>query len=150
MNKITRDLEVRATEERPVNTWTPAALLPQPKPRPCWVHMYKRFAMMGAADPVNFSAARREGWEPIKLEDYPELLAHAAVASEGQFKGSLEIGGLVLCRQPEEMAKQRTEYYNKMAESQMASVDNNFMRENDPRMPLFKDKSTKVTFGSGK
>jgi len=31
----------------------------------------------------------------------------------------------------------------------MNAVDNNFMRENDPRMPLFNERKSKVTFGNG-
>jgi len=31
----------------------------------------------------------------------------------------------------------------------MQSVDNTYMRENDPRMPMFKERSSKVTFGTG-
>jgi hypothetical protein len=48
-----------------------------------------------------------------------------------------------------EFTEQRNAYYNQQAESQMESVDNTFMRENDPRMPLYKERSTKVTFGKG-
>ena len=32
----------------------------------------------------------------------------------------------------------------------MDSVNNNFMKENDPRAPLFKDHKTSVSFGKGK
>jgi hypothetical protein len=48
-----------------------------------------------------------------------------------------------------EFTQQRDEYYRKQAEAQMASVDNTYMRENDPRMPMFKERSSKVTFGKG-
>ena len=41
------------------------------------------------------------------------------------------------------------DYYDKQNKSQIDSVDNNFLRENDPRMPLFSERKTKVTFGSG-
>jgi hypothetical protein len=69
--------------------------------------------------------------------------------TEGRFKGNVEVGGLLLCRIPEEFLKQRMEYYSNQNKSQMESVDNNFLRDSDPRMPLFSDKKTKVTFGSG-
>jgi hypothetical protein len=102
---------------------------------------------MGTADPSNISSKLREGYEPCKAEDYPELMMHATV--EGRFKGGIEIGGLLLCRIPEEFLKQRADYYDKQNKSQIDSVDNNFLRENDPRMPLFSERKTKVTFGSG-
>jgi len=61
----------------------------------------------------------------------------------------VEVGGLLLCKIPAEFMEQRDAYYRNQAESQMNSVDNNFMRENDPRMPLFRERSSKVTFGRG-
>jgi hypothetical protein len=69
--------------------------------------------------------------------------------TEGRFKGNIEVGGLLLCRIPDEFLKQRMDYYSNQNKAQMDSVDNNFLRESDPRMPLFSEKKTKVTFGSG-
>lgn len=147
MSKLTRELDSRDTAVRPIENWAPPQLLPQPDDRPGWVHRYVRTSIMGSADPMNVSAKRREGFEPVKAEDYPELMSHASI--DGQFKGSIEIGGLVLCRAPKEFMEQRAAYYEKLAANQMESVDNNFLSQNDPRMPLFKDRATKVTFGKG-
>jgi len=102
---------------------------------------------MGTSDPSNISSKLREGYEPCKAEDYPELMMHAT--TEGRFKGGVEIGGLLLCRIPEEFLKQRAEYYANQNKAQMESVDNNFLSENDHRMPKFAERSTKVSFGSG-
>jgi len=66
-----------------------------------------------------------------------------------RFKDSIESGGLILCKTPSEFVEQRNAHYRKLTEDNAASVDNNFMRENDPRMPVFKDKKTQVTFGKG-
>ncbi len=147
VKKTTRDAEVRETEMRPIDRWAPPQLLPTPEPREGWAHRWVRTSTLGSADPMNVSAKRREGFEPVKAEDYPELMSHASV--DGQFKGSIEIGGLVLCRAPAEFMEQRAAHYSKLNESQMESVDNNFLSQNDPRMPLFKDRATKVTFGKG-
>ena len=59
------------------------------------------------------------------------------------------MGGLMLCRAPVELVQERTEYYQKVTDSQMQSVDNNLMRESDPRMPLFNNRKSEVTFGKG-
>lgn len=75
------------------------------------------------------------------------MMMHAT--TEGRFKGNIEMGGLMLCRIPEEFLKQRESYYANQNKSQMEAVDNNFLRESDPRMPLFAEKKSKVTFGSG-
>jgi hypothetical protein len=55
----------------------------------------------------------------------------------------------MLCKAPKELVEERNEYYRNTNEAQIRSVDNNLMRENDPRMPLFNERSTKVTFGKG-
>jgi hypothetical protein len=145
MTKQNRDLETRVQAERPVAQWAPPETLPQPNEREGWSHRYVRTSTLGVSDPMNISAKRREGFEPVKAEDYPELMSHASI--DGQFKGSIEIGGLVLCRAPKEFMEQRAKHYEKLNHSQMESVDNNFLSQNDPRMPLFKERSTKVTFG---
>ena len=145
-NRLARELDTRQTMQRP-EAWRPPETLPMPEDRPGWKHRYVRTSTMGQADPSNISSKLREGYEPCKAEDYPELMMHATV--EGRFKGSIEIGGLLLCRIPEEFLKQRADYYDKQNKSQIDSVDNNFLRENDPRMPLFAERKTKVTFGSG-
>lgn len=145
-NRLARELDTRVVTQRP-EAWRPPETLPMPEDRPGWKHRYVRISTMGQADPSNISSKLREGYEPCKAEDYPELMMHATV--EGRFKGSIEIGGLLLCRIPEEFLKQRADYYDKQNKSQIDSVDNNFLRENDPRMPLFSERKTKVTFGSG-
>tara|TARA_R110001599_G_scaffold77499_1_gene211392 strand:- start:714 stop:929 length:216 start_codon:yes stop_codon:yes gene_type:complete len=69
--------------------------------------------------------------------------------TDGRFKDNIIQGGLMLCKAPTEMVDERNAYYNNQAASQIHSVDNSLMRENDPRMPLFNDRKTKVTFGKG-
>jgi hypothetical protein len=59
------------------------------------------------------------------------------------------IGGLMLCKAPIEMVEDRTAHYQDQNEAQIQSVDQNFMRQNDPRMPLFAERKSKVTFGRG-
>ena len=145
-NRSTRELDTRQMMQRP-EAWRPPETLPMPDDRPGWTHRYIRISTMGTADPSNISSKLREGYEPCKAEEYPELMMHAS--TEGRFKGNIEVGGLLLCRIPSEFMAQRAKYYENLNKSQVDSVDNNFLRENDPRMPLFSEKRTKVTFGSG-
>ena len=145
-NRLSRELETRKAAYRP-EAWRPPETLPMPEDRPGWKHRYIRLSTMGQADASNISSKMREGYEPCKAEEYPELMMHAA--TEGRFKGGIEIGGLLLCRIPAEFMEQRAKYYEQQSKSQVDSVDNNFLRENDPRRPLFSEKKTKVTFGSG-
>ena len=145
-NRKAREADSRAVFSRP-EAWRPPETLPSPDNREGWTHRWIRISMLGAADASNISSKFREGYEPCKAEEYPELMMHAT--TEGRFKGNIEVGGLLLCRIPSEFLKQREAYYASQNKAQMESVDNNFMRDNDPRMPLFSEKKTQVSFGSG-
>lgn len=145
-NRLSRAMESRAATARP-QAWRAPEILPQPDERPGWKHRYIRISTLGTADPSNISSKLREGYEPCKAEEYPELMMHAA--TEGRFKGGIEVGGLLLCRIPEEFLDQRMKYYDAQNKAQIDSVDNSFLRENDPRMQKFTERSSKVTFGSG-
>jgi hypothetical protein len=145
-NRAVRDLESRDTTYRP-SYWKAPEVLPMPDERPGWKHRYVRLSTNGVADPSNISSKLREGYEPCKADDYPELMMHAAI--EGRFRGGIEIGGLLLCRIPAEFMEQRAKHFANLNQSQMESVDNNFLRESNPKMPLFSEKKSNVTFGSG-
>jgi hypothetical protein len=119
-----------------------------PDPRPGWVHRYIRTSILGTADASNISSKLREGYEPCKAADYPEMMIHAN--QDGRFKGNIEVGGLLLCRIPEEFMKQRDAHYASLNKAQMESVDNTFMRQSDARMPLFAERKSNVTIGNGK
>ena len=144
--RLARELDSRATTQRPT-MWRAPETLPMPDPRPGWKHRYVRVSTMGQSDPSNISSKFREGYEPCKAEEYPEMMMHAT--EEGRFKGNIEVGGLLLCRIPEEFLVQRADHYGKQNQAQMDSVDNNFLKDSDPRMPLFSEKRSKVTVGSG-
>jgi len=143
---MSRELESRTATMRP-QAWRAPEVLPSTEERPGWKHRWVRTSTMGQADPSNISSRLREGYEPCKAEDYPEMMMYASV--DGRFKGGIEMGGLLLCRIPEEFLGQRMKHYEGQNKAQVESVDNNFLRENDPRMPLFSEKKSKVTFGSG-
>ena len=141
-----RDLETREIAERP-KQWMPPQLLPDPNPEPGYAFRWIRISTLNKADATNISSKLREGWEPVKASDHPEIRLFGSTT--GQFPDSVEVGGLLLCKTPVEFTEQRDAYYRQQAEAQMQSVDNTFMRENDPRMPMFKERSSKVTFGKG-
>lgn len=127
--------------------WTNPVGLPDPDPRPGWKHRWIRVSMMGSGDAKNISSSFREGYEPVKAEEYPELMIHAV--EDGRFKGGIEIGGLLLCRIPEEFLVQKAQHYAEQNKANMEAVDNNFMKDSHPSMQKFSEKSTKVSFGSG-
>jgi hypothetical protein len=84
----------------------------------------------------------------VKLSDHPELKLYSTDTSE-RYKDNVVVGGLMLCKTPKELVDQRNAYYQQQTDNQTQSVDNNFMRESDPRMPLFRDRKSSVSFGKG-
>lgn len=146
-NKLTRELETRAVSERP-KQWQPAELLPEPDIQAGFKYRWIRVATLNQADPRNLSSKLREGWEPVRIEEQPKFKLLADPNS--RFKDNIEIGGLLLCKTPEEFVDQRNSHYQQLTESQTNAVDNSLMRENDPRMPLFNERKSSVTFGKGK
>ncbi len=145
-NRMTRELDTREQVERP-KQWMPPQLLPDPNPEEGYAFRWIRIASLGKDDATNISGKLREGWEPVRASDHPEIRLFGS--TNGKFPDSIEVGGLLLCKTPVEFTGQRNEYYRKQAEAQMNSVDNTYMRENDPRMPMFKERKSTVTFGKG-
>lgn len=145
-NRLARELETRTKAQRP-RMWSAPETLPNPDERPGWAHRWVRISILGTTDPKNISSKLREGYEPCKADDYPELMLHAS--TEGRFKGNIEVGGLLLCRIPKEFMEQRADHFGQVNKAQTDSLDNNFLSDNDPRMKKFSERSSKVSFGSG-
>jgi len=145
-NRLARDSESRETTQRP-SRWAQPTGLPTPQPEEGYAFRWVRTALMGQFDPTNTSAKFREGWEPVKAESQPQM--HVFADPNSRFKGNIEIGGLLLCKIPREFMDQRAAFYRKASDDQVKALDNNFMQANDPRMPLFSERKTGVTFGRG-
>ena len=142
--------EVESEASRAEAPWAPPSILPDPTPQDGWTFRLIRSSMMGVADNTNVSKKFRGGWTPCRAEDHPELCILSDVGSRFGTDGNIEVGGLLLCKMPEEKVVERSNYYRKIAEDQMAAVDANYMRENDPRMPLLdSERKTRVDFGRG-
>ena len=145
-NRLDRELETREKTARKT-AWKRPEVLPSPNQEEGYVYRWIRISTRGNVDGMNVSSKLREGWTAVKASDHPEITL--VTIENDRFKDNVVIGGLMLCKAPVEMVNDRNDYYNQQSESQMASVDNNLMRENDPRMPLFNDRKSKVTFGKG-
>ena len=145
-NRLTRELDTRATSERP-KQWAPAELLPEPDKQAGYAYRWIRTSTLNQADPRNLSGKLREGWEPVAIEEQPKF--QLLVDPNSRFKDNIEIGGLLLCKTPEEFVEQRNKHYRIQAENQMDAVDSSLMRQSDPRMPLFKESKSTTTFGKG-
>ena len=146
-NRKDREAVTREETDMRTRNWAPPSLLPDFKKQPGWAYRWIRVTLANEADNRNASSKMREGWEPVKHSEHPEIKITSNPNS--QFKDSVEVGGLILCKMPQEMVEQRNQYYKDKAEGQAKAVDNSFMKENDPRMPLFSDKKSTKSFGKG-
>jgi hypothetical protein len=141
-NRNPRDNVSREKQARAV--YVPPTALPDPTPEPGYVYRWVATHVLGQHEPTNVSRKFRDGWEPVKAVDHPELMITGSEKT-----GNVEIGGLMLCKMSAERARSRDDYYETQAQNQMESVDNHFMRNNNPMMPLFAEKKSSVSRGAG-
>jgi len=144
--RTTRESKSRANTQRR-KPWTPPSKLEAPETPAGYQHRWVRTHIRGEDDKTNVHAKLREGWEPVRADEYPDLANRYPVIEEGKDAGIIGVCGLMLCRIPEETVEERTEYYREQTRNQMRSVDENLMREQHPSMPIHNDRQSRVTFG---
>ena len=137
-----RSLETRENTERK-RSWVQPSVLPEIQPRDGWEHKWVRTDTHGAPDKTNYSKRLREGWAPIDVADYPELQAYSA----GEHSGRAEVGGLIACRMPSEMVKERNDHYRGIARQQEESAEQHYMRDQSEVVKKFSANTRKTVFG---
>jgi hypothetical protein len=134
----------RETETRR-KPWAPPSHLSAPDAPEGFVHRWIRVSMRGEEDKMNVNSKLREGWEPVRKDEYPDY--EAPTIDAGRYEGVIGQGGLMLCRMPEQTAHERNEYYGGRTREQMTAVDQDLMKEQHPSMPIHNDRRSRVTFG---
>jgi len=145
--KTSRASQTRSKTERP-KVWTPPSSLDAPPAPDGFRHRWIRAESLGFQDSKNISGRLRSGYELVRADEYKDT--DYPVVAEGKYKGIIGVGGLVLARVPEEIAKSRTEYFAKQAEGQNEAVENDLMREEHKSMPIDVNRQSRVTFGGTK
>lgn len=145
-NRKPRELAERVVMERP-KQWQQAELLPEPDKQPGYAYRWIRVTVLEKADQRNITGKFREGWEPVAIEEQPKF--QLLIDPDSRFKNNIEIGGLLLCKCPEEFMEQRDAHFAKVTQAQTDAVDNSLMRQSDPRMPLFRENKSSTSFGKG-
>ena len=145
--KTSHASQERSKEERPT-TWTPPSSLDAPPAPDGYRHRWIRAETMGFDDTKNMSGKIRSGWELVRADEYPG--SEYPVLKEGKYAGVIGVGGLVLARIPEEVAKAREEYFRRQTKDKDDAVNNDLMKEEHPSMPINQDRQTRVTFGGTK
>ena len=144
-DRTPRNVETREAEKRKV-TWERPSMLPTPEARDGISYRWIRTSTLGNADNTNVSSRFREGWTPVRADDHKDLQIVSDIDS--RFKDNLEVGGLLLCQIATEKVEARMDAQRRMAESQMNAVDNNYLKNSDPRMPVLRpERATRTSFG---
>jgi len=145
--KTSRASQTRSETERP-KVWAPPSSLDAPLAPDGFRHRWIRAESLGFQDSKNISGRLRSGYELVRADAYKDT--DYPVVTEGKYKGIIGVGGLVLARVPEEIAKSRTEYFAKQAEGQNEAVEHDLMKEEHKSMPINVDRQSRVTFGGTK
>lgn len=144
-DRTPREMQTREKTERK-KSWTRPSALPTPEPKDGLHYRWIRTSMLGQSDNPNVSRRFREGYTPVKAADHPEMQLLSDVDS--RFPDNIEVGGLMLCAIDSDVAEDRTEQQLDASRQQMDAVDNNYMRQSDPRMPVLRsERSTRTSFG---
>jgi len=146
-NKTSRASETRVKNERP-KVWTPPSSLDAPPAPDGFRHRWIRAESVGFDDTKNISGKLRSGWELVRADEYPD--SNYPKVKDGKYAGVIGVGGLVLARIPEEIAKSREEYFAKRTQDREKAIANDPFKEQHPSMPISKDRQTRVTFGGSK
>ena len=108
-NKRTpRASQTREKESKP-KVWTPPSSLDAPPAPNGFRHRWVRAESLGFNDTKNVSGRLRQGYELVRADEYPD--SDYPIVEDGKYAGVIGVGGLVLTRVPEEIAKQRQDYY---------------------------------------
>ena len=135
----------KATRRKP---WAPPSSLDAPPASAGFKHRWIRAETLGFDDKKNMAGRLREGFELVRADEYPDF--PSPTIENGKHAGVIGVGGLVLARIPNEIVKQREDYFKQQTEAQEESVDNNLFKEQHRSMPISVDRQSRVTFGGGR
>ena len=146
--KQPRASQTRSKSDRP-KVWVPPSSLDAPPAPEGFRYRWIRAESMGFQDTKNISGRLREGYELVRAEEI-ENASDYPIVDEGRYKGVIGVGGLLLAKVPEEIAKQREDYMKRQHEARNEAVENDLMKEQDKRMPINIERQSRVTFGGTK
>ena len=145
--KTSRASQTRVKQEKP-KVWTPPSSLDAPPAPDGYRHRWIRAESMGFDDTKNMSGKIRSGWELVRADEYPDH--DYPSLNEGRYAGVIGVGGLLLARIPEEVAKSREEYFSQKTADGNEAISTDLLKEQHPSMPINEVRQTRVTFGGSK
>ena len=146
-NKTSRAAVTRSKTERP-KVYKPPSSLDAPPAPDGFRHRWIRAESVGFQDSKNIFGRLREGYELVRADEYKD--SDYPVVTDGKYAGVIGVGGLLLARIPEELATARSSYQKTLSEGQDEAIENDLLKDQDKRMPIKVDRSSKHTFGGTK
>ena len=140
--------QTRSKSERP-KVWDTPSSLDAPPAHDGFMNRWIRAEVIGFQDTKNVTERLREGYELVRAEEV-ENASDYPVLEDGKYKGVIGVGGLLLAKVPEEIAKQRMDYMSNKHKDRSDAVENDLMKEQDSRMPINVERQSRVTFGGTK
>ena len=145
--KPLRAAGTRTKTERP-KEYKPPSSLDAPQAPDGFRHRWIRVESMGFNDTKNIHGRLRSGYELVRADEYDSDTYPAVL--DGKYAGVIGVGGLLLARIPEELAQSRMDYQRKQTEGQDEAVESDLLRDQDNRMPMKFERSSKNFGGSKK
>ena len=145
--QTSRASQTRVKQEKP-KVWAPPSSLDAPPAPEGFRHRWIRAESMGFDDSKNMAGKVRSGWELVRADEYPG--SAYPTNDQGQYAGVIGVGGLLLARIPEEVAKSREEYFSQKTADGNEAISTDLLKEQHPSMPINEDRQTRVTFGGSK
>ena len=146
-NKTSRASQTRKKTLRK-KVWTPPSYLDTPNAPTGFRHRWVRVEILGYVDTKNIQGRLRSGYELVRADEFPE--EDYPAIPDGKYEGVIGHGGLVLTRVPEEIARQRSAYFARLADEQIEAVDNDLLKAEHKSMPIDIDRQSRTTFGGRK
>ena len=147
-SKNTSRSEDSREKQKRTQPWRPPSSLDAPKAPEGFKHRWIRSETLGVDDKKNMAGRLREGFELVRADEYPEF--PSPTIENGKYTGVIGVGGLLLARIPNEIVKEREDYFKSQTKAQEDSVDNNLFKEQHRSMPISVDRQSSVTFGGGR
>lgn len=145
MARLPREAQTRERQSR-AKDYRPPELLEAPDPKnPDNVHRWIRVAIRNEDDAKNISMQRRDGWEFVRADEYPEF--DAPVHQDGKFDGIIGVGDLALAVNSRENVEKRQAYYDEQTRIRESAVDNDLLKAEHPSMPLSRNRRSDVIHG---
>ncbi len=128
--------------------YKPPALLEVPVAPDGVIYRWIRCTVHNVDDAENLSLKYRDGWVPVRADEIKDW--DGPVHKENKYSGVIGVGDLILCKNARARMEARQRHYEQITRNQQLAVDAELMKQNDSRMPIFKNRTSQQIRGQRK